>query len=145
MIRIEELSGAAGDRFEMDIIVTGGRPSGFRSPRDLTFDNSGQLWIASDIAPDKLHSGTYQSFGNNGLYVIATKTKSSELSITQFASAPTGAAFAGPAFVPNEHTMFVSVQHPGGEYSSDSQSSTLWPNRLGDSIPRTAIVAIHGQ
>ncbi|MBD0381962.1 PhoX family protein [Paenibacillus sedimenti] len=114
VVHIEELNGAAGDRFELDIVVTGGRQSGFSSPRDLTFDRTGRLWVATDIAPDNLHAGTYQSFGNNGLYVIAAESGSSAPSVTQFASAPAGAAFAGPAFVPNEQSLFVSVQHPSG-------------------------------
>jgi uncharacterized protein len=145
VVRIEELNGATGDRFELDIVVAGGRQSGFSSPRDLAFDKSGQLWVATDIAPDKLNTGTYQSFGNNSLYVIAAGTSTAALSISQFATAPKGAAFAGPAFVPNEQSMFVSVQHPGGEYPSASQPSTLWPNRSGDRIPRSAIIAIRGQ
>jgi secreted PhoX family phosphatase len=55
-----------------------------------------------------------------------------------FLSVPVGAEVTGPAWGPDDETLFVSVQHPGegGVLGSLSQ----WPDFAGG-LPRPSVVA----
>nr|WP_245247284.1 MULTISPECIES: alkaline phosphatase PhoX [unclassified Paenibacillus] len=88
-----------------------------------------------------MNKGTYRSFQNNGLYVIPVSSRSKD-PMFPFASAPVEAALSGPAFTPNEQTLFLSVRHPGEASQGSSQPTSKWPHRSGDRIPRSALVAV---
>ncbi|WLR53318.1 DUF839 domain-containing protein [Bacillus tianshenii] len=129
--------------FNFEIFAAGGRQSGFSAPDNLTFDTNGNLWTVTDISSSKHNKGIYESFKNNGMFVIPTMGKNMG-DAYQFASAPVEAEMTGPWFTPNETTLFLSVQHPGEESESLSNLTSMWPHRPGDTIPRPGVIAITG-
>ncbi|WP_409342789.1 PhoX family protein [Paenibacillus sp. MBLB4367] len=143
LLRVIEKNGDLGAaEFDFELAAAGGRQSGFSSPGAISFDRSGKLWMATNIASDKLSKGSFRSFQNNGIYVLPLEQE--DESVSQFASAPVEAALAAPTFTPNEQTLFISVLHPGDASKDKSHPSSLWPHRSGDSIPRSALVAVTG-
>lgn len=137
IIRLKE---SMGETFSFETFIAGGRQSGFSSPGSLTFDNSGNLWVASDISPERLNKGAWSEFKNNGLYLIhptgsAQKTK-------QYASAPTEAALSGLSFTDNQATVFMAVNHPGASGAGTNTPTSQWQHRFGKKDPRSAVVVI---
>ncbi|PZE20858.1 DUF839 domain-containing protein [Paenibacillus xerothermodurans] len=132
-----------GTEFDFEIFVAGGRQSGFSSPDNLAFDSNGNLWVVTDISSSSHNKGVYQSFMNNGLFVIPTAGPSKGVAM-QFASGPVESELTGPFFTPDERTLFLSVQHPGEETDDLNKPSSLWPHRPGDTKPRCGVVAISG-
>ena len=119
---VEDNSDLGSLTFDYEIFAAGGKQSGFSAPDNLTFDTQGNLWTVTDISSSKLNGGIYKHFKNNGMFVIPTmpykNVKEEEVGEAfQFASAPAEAEMTGPCFTPNETTLFLSVQHPGEEYS----------------------------
>ena len=103
-------------------------------PDNLTFDNAGRLWIATDGFETK--SGIL-----DGAYVCEVAGPRRALT-KQFFHVPIGAELCGPCFTPDNSTLFVAVQHPGGNSTFD-QPSTRWPNPPeSDLPPRPSVVAI---
>ncbi|NEW09102.1 DUF839 domain-containing protein [Paenibacillus sp. SYP-B3998] len=140
IFKLKENSG--GLTFQFETFITGGRQSGFSSPGSMTIDNSGNLWVASDIAADRLNSGAWSEFKNNGLYLIhptgsAQRTK-------QYASAPTEAALCGLSFTENQATVFLAVNHPGAVGAGTNKPTSQWQHRASEKEPRSAVVVITG-
>lgn len=137
IIRLKE---STGETFAFETFIAGGRQSGFSCPGSLTFDTSGNLWVASDISPERLNTGAWSEFKNNGLYLIhptgsAQKTK-------QYASAPTEAALCGLSFTDNQATVFIAVNHPGATGAGTNSPTSQWQHRFGKKDPRSAVVVI---
>ncbi|TVY09398.1 PhoX family protein [Paenibacillus cremeus] len=137
IIRLKESS---GDTFTSETFIAGGRQSGFSSPGSLTIDNNGNLWVGSDISPERLNTGAWSEFKNNGLYLIhptgsAQKTK-------QYASAPTEAALCGLSFTDYQATVFMAVNHPGASGVGTASPTSSWQHRFGKRDPRSAVVVI---
>jgi uncharacterized protein len=101
------------------------------SPDNMTFDNEGNIWLASD--------GTQPTGGNNGLF--ACPTKGSERGHVQlFATVPVGAETCGPLLTQDNRSLFIAVQHPG-EGGTVEEPTSHWPDG-GDSLPRPAVTSI---
>ena len=117
--------------------------TGFASPDNLAFDRADNLWVVTDISSDLLNSGIYETFKNNGAFVMPSGLESgaSGGDVFQFASGPVESELTGPYFTPDGKTLFLSVQHPGEESESKDEPTSTWPD--GD-IPRPAVVAITG-
>lgn len=109
-------------------------------PDNLTFDHSGRLWVATD-------QGEYwgkKSGKSDGLYAVEHKGKNRGKS-KLFFRVPVGAETTGICFVPDDKTLFLSVQHPGvdgGIYyegfnrkSTFTDPSTRWPNPADSNLP----------
>ncbi|MFI5391368.1 MAG: PhoX family protein [Bacteriovoracales bacterium] len=126
--------------FKASTFLAGGKNSGFASPDNLAFDNSGNLWMVSDISGDLLNKEPYTAFGNNGLFKIPLSGPKAG-SVIQVGSAPNDAEFTGPTFSPDFKTLFLSVQHPGEKSKSLKALNSHWPYG-GDAIPSPAVVAI---
>ena len=101
------------------------------SPDNMTFDNEGNIWLATD--------GTQPTGGNNGLF--ACPTKGSERGHVQlFATVPVGAETCGPLLTRDNRSLFIAVQHPG-EGGTVEEPTSHWPDG-GDSLPRPAVTSI---
>lgn len=105
-------------------------------PDNITFDQSGNLWIATDGMPKTTGY-------NDGLFVSQVSGANKAIP-KRFLSAPIGAEVCGPEFTPDFKTLFVSIQHPG-EGSSFDNPSTNWPEenpQAGGTPPKPSVVAI---
>ncbi|MEE8424479.1 MAG: PhoX family phosphatase, partial [Elusimicrobiota bacterium] len=106
------------------------------NPDNLTFDKQGRIWITSDGMLD-LNPPLAE-----GLY--AADTAGPGRGRTRlFFNAPRGAEVSGPAFTPDNTTLFMSIQHPGtGPGANFDAPSTRWPDFDPAAPPRSAIVAV---
>lgn len=142
----------AAKRFEWEIFLKGGNPKDqgdaayyenepskhgwLANPDNVTFDNSGNLWICTD--------GQSKSIGkNDGIYAIAREGKYAGVP-RSFMTVPLGAEVTGPAFTPDGSTLFASIQHPGEarDGSTYATPSTRWPDFRDDMPPRPSVIAI---
>jgi secreted PhoX family phosphatase len=95
------------------------------SPDNMTFDNEGNIWLASD--------GTQPTGGNNGLF--ACPTEGSERGHVQlFATVPVGAETCGPLLTRDNRSLFIAVQHPG-EGGTVAAPTSHWPAAGGQPAP----------
>ncbi|MGE3974673.1 MAG: PhoX family phosphatase [Bdellovibrionales bacterium] len=127
--------------FETSTFVSGGTASGLACPDNLMFDPKGNLWITNDISGVSMNKKPYESFGNNGLYVVPAHGPHAG-KVLQVASAPNDAELAGPFLSPDKKTIFLSVQHPGETSTSLTNLTSHWPS--GKGVPKPSVVAISG-
>jgi secreted PhoX family phosphatase len=139
---VENQDDAAAESFQYEIFLAGGPQSGLACPDNLAFDRDGNLWVVCDTSSEKIGSGAYKSFGNNGLFVVPT-TGDSAGDAFQFASGPIDAELTGPWFTEDGKTLFLSVQHPGELSPSLDKLTSHWPEG-GTAMPRPSVVAIRG-
>lgn len=92
----------------------------FNSPDGLWFDQNGVLWIQTD-------GSQAAPFGNNQM--LAADTNTGE--IRRFLTGPRGSEVTGVVTTPDSATMFVNIQHPGGN----------WPDG-GTARPRSSTVIV---
>jgi secreted PhoX family phosphatase len=151
IVRLEELAGAAGDRFAWELFAVGGPQSGFSSPDNLVFDAHGNLWMVTDISSRYVGKDEYPTFrfqGNNALFFIPTDGPDRGRAF-QFASGPVQCELTGPCWTPDGRTLFLSVQHPGEETTDRDRPTSRWPgNQWPDAypgkLPLPGVVAIQG-
>ncbi len=134
LIPSEGTTGHSASKASWEIFAFGGKrvrdipglgPAGwFACPDNLACDDQDRLWIASDGA-------TSASGIADGLWACDTRGPGRALS-RHFLRAPRGAEVTGPCFTPDQRTLFLSIQHPGGN----------WPDFHPDAPPRPAVVAI---
>ena len=113
--------------------------SALSSPDNITFDRSGNLWIATDGQPT--------TFGmNDGIFAVPVKGKERGF-LRQFFSGAPGAEVASLHFGNEDLSLFVSIQHPGepgtGPNSANSSFETptsVWPD--GHTPPRPSVVVV---
>ena len=104
----------------------------FSSPDNCSFDENGNIWIATD--------GFNRSGKADGIWASTTSGKDKALS-KQFLRTPIGAEICSPCFTPDCKTMFCSVQHPG-DGSSFDRPSTRWPDFDENIPPRPSVIAV---
>lgn len=144
----------AADRFAWRVFLLAGNPEDpahgalyggpvtaagwLACPDNITFDNLGRMWIASD-------QGGLQAGLGIGDGIWACDTRGPGRAVTRgFFRVPTGAEMCGPTFTPDCASLFVSVQHPAGDdrASSYDNPSTRWPDFEPGMPPRAAVVVI---
>jgi hypothetical protein len=126
--------------FKAETFMLGGEDSGITCPDNLAFDNNGNLWMCNDIDGKAIGKSPYQSFGNNGLFVIPTSGDQAG-QVIQVGSAPNEAEFTGLCFSPDQKSLFLSVQHPGERTKDIKNPTSTWPTGV---IPKPSVVEITG-
>ena len=127
-------------RWDM-FLLAGPGPAGspwLACPDNITFDNAGRIWIATDQGNKQRENGL-----GDGLW--AADTEGAGRAATRFFyRVPTGAEMTGPCFTPDNRTLFVAVQHPASDDpgSTFDKPSTRWPDFRPDMPPRSSVVAI---
>jgi len=134
------------DRFSWDIFLVGGShetpgssyhpdttENGWLAcPDNCAFDNAGNIWIATDGAPE---------FG------IADGVWASPVSgpdrgrPKHFLRTPIGAELCGPCFTPDNRSFFCAVQHPS-EGDNYEAPRTRWPDFNEKMPPRPSLVVV---
>ncbi len=128
-------------RFDWDIFVLAG-PEGdsqvlpaqngpaltqdniFASPDGIWFDNSGILWIQTDMSGSQQIGGSASGdFGANGM--LAANPVTGE--IKRFLSGPNDQETTGVVATPDGKTLFVNFQHPG-DRSGVGAFTSNWPD-----------------
>jgi len=102
----------------------------FNSPDGLAFDASGRLWIQTD--GDDGNAGDFAGQGNNQMLVGDPETGE----IRRFLVGPRQCEVTGLAWSPDRRTLFVGIQHPGG-----NGGGSHFPDG-GVSVPRSSIIAV---
>ena len=128
--------------FTHDTFLTGGVETGFTCPDNMAFDAVGNLWFTNDISGSSIGKAPYESFGNNGLFLVIRNSERAG-DVVQVASTPNDAEFTGPFFAPDGETLFLSVQHPGEQSKSLADLTSNWPEG-GTTIPRSSVITIQG-
>ncbi|MGB3680865.1 MAG: PhoX family phosphatase [Rubrobacteraceae bacterium] len=142
VLRIFEKDGdPEATEFSFEVFAAGGPNTGFSSPDNLAFDNSGNLWVVTDISSSKHNQGIYTTFKNNGIFVMPAVEEQARGDAFQFASGPVESEMTGPFFTPDGKTLFLAVQHPGEESESVDEPTSTWP---GGDKPKPAVIAITG-
>ena len=117
--------------FTWSMLATGGEVArggaGFANPDNLTLDNSGNLWMVTDMStsnqnvaiPTRSENGTALSgsdltgvFGNNSLWYIPLSGDDAG-EVYPFAIGPMECECTGLFFDRDNSNLFLSIQHPG--------------------------------
>lgn len=96
------------------------------SPDGLWFDDSGLLWIQTDMSGSQLATGP---FGNNQM--LAADPVDGR--VKRFLVGPYGCEVTGVTMTPDRRTMFVNIQHPG------EPPPSTWPS---GGRPRSSTVLV---
>ncbi len=114
----------------------------FACPDGLWCDANSRLWIQTDmgdIGPEQ--KGPLSPFGMNAM--LAADPKTGE--VRRFLTGPWGQEITGVVTTPDQKTMFVNVQHPGGHASDDQFAAGDFGSGFPDyngTVPRSATLVI---
>jgi secreted PhoX family phosphatase len=115
------------------------RDGWFGMPDNCAVDHMGRLWIATDGNSAKATGRT------DGVWALETEGALRGTG-KLFFRCPAGAELCGPAFTPDDETLFVAVQHPGesesGAPATFENPATRWPDFRAGMPPRPSILAI---
>jgi secreted PhoX family phosphatase len=143
-------------KFKWDLFVEAGDPQhpdasrrgnikgdAFGSPDGLWFDDSGLLWIQTDVSSSTLNRNHYERMGNNQMLCADIRTGE----VRRFLTGPRGSEVTGVIMTPDARTMFVNIQHPGESPSERSDPAkphaySTWPDGPSGGRPRSATVVI---
>lgn len=104
--------------------------SALSSPDNVTFDQRGNLWVATD--------GQINTFNrNDGIFAVPVEGEDRGY-VRQFLSGVPGAECASLALTPDDETLFVSIQHPA-EGSTLDAPTHRWPD---GTLPRPTVIAV---
>lgn len=144
--------------FQWDIFMLAGDPAYdsnveldedniFGSPDGLWFDNTGRLWIQTDISNSSQNRADrgYDNIKNNMMLAADPTTKE----IRRFLTGPRGCEITGVITTPDQRTMFVNVQHPGEETTywgtptpDNPRAVSNWPDQDPNGRARSATLVI---
>lgn len=110
----------------------------FASPDGLLYDESGILWIQTDMSGNQQAGLTADGdFGNNAMLAAIPETGE----IKRFLVGPMDCEVTGVVLTPDHRTMFVNIQHPG-DRSQPGNFTSNWPSEIPGDRPRSATVII---
>ena len=104
-------------------------------PDNLSFDTSGNLWIATDGAPGTW-AGVFDPSPNDAIHAVPVEGPNRG-EAKQFLSGVTDCEVASLVMADEDRVLFASIQHPG-EGSTLAEPSSTWP----EGSPRPAVVAV---
>jgi secreted PhoX family phosphatase len=121
----------------------------FGSPDNAAIDADGRLWVSTD------QGGNWGATGkSDGLYALETEGAARGTS-KLFFRCPVGGEMCGPYFTDDQETLFLAVQHPGTDGTSDlagferdstfEDPATRWPDFDPAMPPRPAVVVVTKQ
>jgi secreted PhoX family phosphatase len=154
----EDRGDAAAGRFRWEVFALAGDPAYddtvrldsdgmFASPKGLSFDADGRLWIRTGISghAQNLRECGHDRLGNNALLVADPGTGT----IRRFLTGPRGAEISGATLTPDRRTLFVNVQHPGERSAAwgiptpeNPRAVSNWPGHAPGGRPRSATIAV---
>ena len=105
-------------------------------PDNITFDNAGNLWIATDGMPAVFPQG------NDGVFVVPVEGPDRGY-LRQFLSGVSGCEVASLVLDDANRSLFVTIQHPG-EGSTFEAPASHFPDGA-TSVPRPSVVCVSGQ
>ncbi|MBM2575744.1 PhoX family phosphatase [Jannaschia sp. Os4] len=118
----------------------------FASPDNCAFDADGRLWISTDQGGNWGRTGK-----SDGLYGLETEGAARGTS-KLFFRCPVGGELCGPYFANDGHDLFLAVQHPGTDGTTDlvgfgrdstfEDPATRWPDFDPAMPPRPAVVVV---
>lgn len=138
-------------KFEWEILLLCGKPdaddtyfagydktkvSPIACPDNCTFDNAGNLWIATD------GQGKDSTIASNDALHMVPVEGDERGHVQQFFSSVAGSETCGPLFTPDNTTLFIAVQHPGEGGTFDDPVST-WPD--GKAPARASVIVIQAE
>ncbi len=144
---LEEGNDAAATKFKWSLFLVCGNPndpstffagfakekvSAVATPDNISFDNAGNMWIATD----GMENSTLKA--NDGVFVVPTRG-AARGQVQQFMSTVKGAEVCGPIFTPDNKNFFAAIQHPG-EGGTVEKPVSLFPDGVG--VPRPSVIAI---
>jgi len=149
-------SDPAALKFEWDLFAVAGDPQhpdparhgnikgdAYGSPDGLWFDDSGLLWIQTDVSASTLNQKHYARLGNNQMLAANVQTGETR----RFLTGPRGCEITGVVMTPDARTMFVNIQHPGESPKGrndpkNPKAYSQWPDGDAGDRPRSATVVI---
>ncbi|MBX3350625.1 MAG: PhoX family phosphatase [Nitrospira sp.] len=141
--------------FGWDIFALGGDPANpahgstifgdkYGSPDGIYVDQSGLIWIQTDVSTSTINAGAYVGFGNNQMLAAHPETRETR----RFLVGPKQCEITGVFMTPDRRTMFVGIQHPGerpddqpGDPLNPKQFSS-WPDGPDGGRPRSALIVV---
>ncbi len=114
----------------------------FACPDGLWCDANSRLWIQTDmgdIGPP--FKGVLEPFGTNQM--LAADPRTGE--VRRFLTGPWGQEVTGVITTPDQKTMFVNLQHPGGNATDEQFAAGEFGSGFPDfngSVPRSATLVI---
>ena len=136
-----DLFAVAGDPQHPDPAMRGNiRGDAYGSPDGLWFDDSGLLWVQTDVSSSTLNRNHYERLGNNQMLAADVRTGETR----RFLTGPSGCEVTGVIMTPDARTMFVNIQHPGESPSerSDPKAPRAYSSWPDGGRPRSATVVI---
>ncbi len=150
---VELIDDPTGTRFEWNLILVCGDPadptiptyfggylgevSPISCPDNVAFDDSGNLWIATDGQP--------RAIGYNDALHYVPVEGGERGHVQQFAAVPTGAETCGPVIDSENSVIYLCVQHPGDteDASYAAPTSTFPYEDDGFPGPRPAVIQLN--
>ncbi len=136
IIRWRDSGLGTGTTFKWDIFLlasdTQGTDSAFGSPDGLWADRDGRLFIQTDGGQPNAEERSQ----NDQMLVADPRTGE----IARLFTGVAGCEVTGMAITPNRKTMFINIQHPGG--NSGDPALTLFPDYEDGVVPRDATIVL---
>jgi uncharacterized protein len=129
----EDTEDPSGTTFKWVDLLEGGPEAGFANPDNMAFSSPRELWVVTDVSSSSLNvpGRNFEFHGNNAMFYVPLRGPNAKTAF-RFANGPVEAELTGPAFVPEEKTLFLNVQHPGeetpnrGGVPGNPQTYTSW-------------------
>jgi hypothetical protein len=103
----------------------------YGAPDGLWFDRDGRLWIQTDQIGNA--TGDWVNIGGNVMMCADPSTGLTK----RFLTSPKNCEVTGVISTPDGRTMFVGIQHPGEDWTTNFTDNSTWPDS-GVNGPTTA-------